>query len=315
MNPDEAGSAAGFGAPIGCPIWLTQATKRHSVLIGAHVSTAGGVQNAAERGIELECDAIQVFHQSPRMWRPTNHKAENIAAFNEAFAASRLSSVVIHAVYLINTASPDREIREKSLKSLTHALALGDEIGAAGVVLHAGSRKSDPRAEAIARSGELVLEALAESSDCPVLFENTAGTQGPLGRDFEELALLVEAAGAGPRIGVCLDCCHLFASGYDIVSAEDLASVIDDYERTVGPDRLQCLHVNDSRVPLGANRDMHANVGEGELGEEGIASFLSEPRFESLPAILETPGPDKRGADRAEVRRARELRKRGLAAR
>jgi deoxyribonuclease-4 len=285
------------------------------MLIGAHVSTAGGVQNAVERGIERECDAIQVFHQSPRMWRPTNHRPENIAAFNEAFAASRLRSTVIHAVYLINTASADPEIREKSLTSLTHALHLGDEIGADGVVLHAGSRKGDPRDEAIARSGELVGEALARSDGCPVLFENTAGTQGPLGSGFEELALLVEAAGAGDRVGVCLDCCHLFASGYEITAAADLAGVIDDYERMVGLDRLQCLHVNDSRVPLGANRDIHANVGQGELGSEGIASFLSEPRFESLPAILETPGPDKRGSDRAEVGRARELRAQGLAAR
>ncbi|MGB2852038.1 MAG: deoxyribonuclease IV [Solirubrobacterales bacterium] len=283
------------------------------MLIGAHVSTAGGVQNAVTRGVERECDAIQIFHQSPRMWRPTNHKADDLAAFNESFGLSRLGSTVIHAVYLINTASREDEIRGKSLRSLIHALRLGDEIGADGVVLHAGSRKGDPVEEAIARSGELVLEALAESESCPVLYENTAGTQGPLGRDFDELARLVEAAGAGERIGVCLDCCHLFASGYDIVGQLDLSAVIDDYDATVGLDRLRCLHVNDSRVPLGANRDMHANVGEGEMGPEGIASFLSEPRFERLPAILETPGPDKKGADLNEVRKARSLREQGLA--
>ena len=172
---------------------------------------------AVERGTERECDAIQIFHQSPRMWRPTAHSPENVAAFNAAFEASRLGATVIHAVYLINTATPDEEIREKSLTSLVHALRLGDAIGAAGVVLHAGSRKQDPLAEAIARSGETVREALAESESCPVLFENTAGTQGPLGRDFGELARLVEAAGAGERIGVCLDCCHLFASGFEVI--------------------------------------------------------------------------------------------------
>jgi deoxyribonuclease-4 len=285
------------------------------MLIGAHVSTAGGLETAVERGVERECDAIQIFHQSPRMWRPTNHRPENVSAFNEAFAQSRLESTVIHAVYLINTASRDDEIRDKSLASLTHALRLGDAIGADGVVLHAGSRKGDPVSEATARSGELVREALAESERCAVLYENTAGTQGPLGRDFEELASLLESAGAADRVGVCLDCCHLFASGYDIVADEDLARVIDEFDSSVGLERLRCLHVNDSRVPLGANRDMHANVGEGELGAEGIASFLSEPRFEGLPALLETPGPDKRGADRSEVRRARELRAAGLAAR
>lgn len=289
--------------------------KGPSMLIGAHVSTAGGVQNAVTLGVERECDAIQIFHQSPRMWRPTNHKPENVAAFNEAFSESRLASTVIHAVYLINTATREEEIREKSLRSLIHALRLGDEIGADGVVLHAGSRKGDPVEEAIARSGELVQEALAESDGCPVLYENTAGTQGPLGRDYDELARLVEAAGAGERIGVCLDCCHLFASGYEIVADLDLSATIDEFETTVGLDRLRCLHVNDSRVPLGANRDMHANVGEGEMGPEGIASFLSEPRFEHLPAILETPGPEKKGPDLNEVRTARSLREQGIARR
>ena len=282
------------------------------MLIGAHVSTAGGLQNAVERGTERGCEAIQIFHQSPRAWRPTKFGPDDFAAFNEAFEASPLGSTVIHAVYLINTASPDPVISEKSLASLTHALRLGDAIGADGVVLHAGSRKRDPLDEAVARSGALVREALAESESCPVLFENTAGTTGPLGRNFDELAQLVESAGAGDRIGICIDCCHLFASGYDIVEPDALALVVDDLDREVGLDRLRSLHVNDSAVPEGANRDKHANVGEGEMGERGIATFLSEPRFEDLPAVLETPGPDKHGADLAEVQRARDLRAAGL---
>jgi deoxyribonuclease-4 len=302
-------------APVGDGANLTlNAFSEDSLkmLIGAHVSTAGGLENAIANGVERECDAIQIFNQSPRMWRPTNHKQANIDAFNEAFEASRIGSVVIHAVYLINTTSPDPEIAEKSLESLTASLRLGDAIGADGVVLHAGSRKGEPIDEAVARSGEIVREALAESDACPLLFENTAGTQGPLGRDFEELARLVEAAGAGERIGVCLDCCHLFASGYDIVAPGDLGAVMDDFEETVGLERLRCLHVNDSRVPRGANRDMHANLGEGEMGRKGIATFLSERRFETLPALLETPGPEKRGTDRAEIRLAKRLRNQGL---
>jgi deoxyribonuclease-4 len=285
------------------------------MLIGAHVSTAGGLQNAVERGTERGCEAIQIFHQSPRAWRPTQLGPDEFAAFNEALEASPLGSTVFHAVYLINTASPDPVISEKSLASLTHALRLGDAIGADGVVLHAGSRKRDPLDEAVARSGSLVREALAESESCPVLFENTAGTTGPLGRNFEELSQLVESAGAGDRIGICIDCCHLFASGYDIVEPGALSLVVDDLDREVGLDRLRSLHVNDSAVPQGANRDKHANVGEGEMGERGIATFLSEPRFEDLPAVLETPGPDKHGADRAEVQRARDLRAKGLARR
>ncbi len=285
------------------------------MLIGAHVSTAGGVESAVPRGVELECDAIQIFHQSPRMWRPTNHKPANIEAFNEAFAESRLESVVIHAVYLINTCSGDQELIDKSLASLTHALELGDAIGADGVVLHAGSRKGDPVDDAVKRSGKVVREALKATERCPVLFENTAGTQGPLGRDFDELAMLVEAAGGGERIGVCLDSCHLFASGFDIVEPQKLSDVIDSFDATVGLELLRCLHVNDSKVPLGANRDNHANLGQGEMGERGIATFLSESRFEGLPATLETPGPEKKGSDLNEIHTARRLRSEGLKAR
>ncbi len=285
------------------------------MLIGAHVSTAGALPKAVERGEELECDSIQIFHQSPRAWKPTNYTQDDFDAFNEAFAASRLGSVIIHAVYLINTATPDKEIREKSLASLLHATKIGDAIGADGIVLHAGSRKKDPVDEAVARSGEVVREVLAETESCPILFENTAGTQGPLGRDFDELAMLVEAAGAGARIGVCIDCCHMFASGFDILEPDGLSSAVDDLDRLVGLDRLRALHINDSAVPQGANRDKHASIGKGEMGRKGIATFLSEPRFQDLPATLETPGPDKQGPDRKEIRLTKRLREQGIAAR
>lgn len=313
MFPQRKGRAARAGGEGGAlPVG---AARVPPVLIGAHVSPAGGLQNAVTRGTDLGCEAIQIFHQSPRAWRPTNYGPEDFEAFNQAFAPSPLGSIVIHAVYLINTATPDPVIREKSLASLLHAVRIGDAIGSDGVILHAGSRKGDPVDEAIQRSGELVCEVLAETARCPILFENTAGTQGPLGRDFNELAKLIESAGGDERIGVCIDCCHLFASGFEIVEPEALGAVVDDLAHVVGLDRLRALHVNDSAVPLGANRDKHANLGEGEIGPEGIATFLSEPRFEGLPALLETPGPEKRGADRAEVARAYALREQGLSLR
>ncbi len=282
------------------------------MLIGAHVSTAGGLPTAVERGVERGCDSIQIFNQSPRTWRPTRYGPDDHAAFREAFEGSRLGSVVIHASYLINCANPEREIRAKSLNSLVHALRLGDGIAADGVILHAGSKRKDPHARAIARAGKLVGRALAQSESCPILFENTAGTTGPLGRDFGELSQLIEAAGAGDRVGACLDCCHLLASGFEIRTVEALAGVVDEFDATVGLDRLRALHVNDSAMPLGSNRDRHANLPDGELGRDGLAAFLSEPRFEGLPAILEVPGPDRRGPDRRQVQIARRLRRRGL---
>jgi len=282
------------------------------MLIGGHVSTAGGLANAVERGSERDCEAIQIFHQSPRMWRPTAYTDDDFEAFRQAMDASRLDVVVIHAVYLINCASKEREVRRKSLTSLKHALRIGDGIGAGGVVLHAGARKGEPHEPSVKRAGKAIREALESSERCPLLLENTAGTQGPLGRNFDELAELIDAAGAGKRLGACLDCCHLLASGFEIRSIGALAGVIDEFDAKVGLERLHCVHVNDSKVPLGANRDRHANLGDGELGRKGLRVFLSEPRFEDLPALIETPGPDGHGPDRNEVRTAKRLRRDGL---
>ena len=249
------------------------------------------------------------------MWRPTKYSDRDFADFRAAFKASRLEAVVIHAVYLVNCASKEREIRAKSIASLTHALRVGDGIGAGGVVLHAGARKGEPHAPSMKRAAKAIAKALEDSDHCPVLLENTAGTHGPLGRNFDELADLLDLLDGDRRIGICLDCCHLLASGYEIREPADLASVIDEFEAKVGLERLRCLHVNDSKIPLGGNRDHHANIGEGELGDRGIATFVSEPRFDELPALIETPGHDGRGPDRAEVERTKRLRRRGLARR
>lgn len=282
------------------------------MLIGAHVSTAGGLDRAVARGTELGCESIQIFHQSPRMWRPTRYGPDDFAAFREAMAASPVEAVVIHAVYLINCATKDRELREKSLASLTHALRIGDGIGAAGVVLHPGAQKGEPLAPSMKRAAKTIADALADSESCPLLLEQTAGHKGLLGRDFDETAELIELAGGGGRLGLCLDSCHLFVQGYDVTDAAHLGRVLDEADVKVGLDRLRCVHVNDAAAPLGSCRDRHANVGTGEMGKRGLAAFLSEPRFEGLPATLETPGPHKKGPDRAEVQAAKRLRKQGL---
>ncbi len=246
------------------------------------------------------------------MWRPTNYDDADYAAFREAMASSRIQAVAIHAVYLINATTPDKELRAKSLNSLAHALSVGDGIAATGVVLHAGSRKGAPMAGALKRAGKVIREALAVTESCPVLLENTAGTEGPLGRNFDELAALLDACGDDERIGFCLDCCHLLASGYEIRSDEAMAAVADEFDRKVGIERLRCLHVNDSAIPLGGNRDKHAALPEGELGRPGLSAFLSEPRFEGLPALLEGPGPGGEPTGRGQVELARRLRKAGL---
>ena len=278
------------------------------MLIGAHVSQAGGLPNAVTRGVDLGCQAIQIFNQSPRMWRPTAYTDDDFAAFRQAMDDSPIDAVIIHAVYLLNCGSDDPEIRDKSLTSLVQSLTVGAGIGAAGVVLHPGSAKTGHVGEAIARAGEVIAEALAQTEGCALHLENTAGAGGTLGRSFEELAALLEAAGGQRRLGVCLDSCHLLASGYDVRTAAGLADTIDRFDELVGLDRLGSLHLNDSVNPLGSNRDRHADIGEGELGDTGCAAFLSEPRFETLPLVLETPGPDKKGPTREEVEHCHALR-------
>jgi deoxyribonuclease IV len=282
------------------------------MLIGAHVSTGGGLATGIERGTERGCESIQFFHQSPRMWRPTRYSEDDFDAFRAAMAASPIDAVIIHAVYLINCATKDREMREKSLTSLRHALWIGEGIGATGVVLHPGAQKGEPHGPSMKRAAKVISEALDETESCPLLLEQTAGHQGLLGRDFDEIAKLIDLAGAGERLGLCLDSCHLFVQGFDIRDAERLSEVLDEADAKVGLERLRAVHVNDAAAPLGSRRDRHANVGKGEMGRKGLAAFLSEPRFEGLPATLETPGPQKRGPDRREVSAAKRLRKLGL---
>jgi deoxyribonuclease IV len=284
------------------------------VLIGAHVSPAGGLAKAIERGVERGCRAIQIFNQSPRMWRPTVYRDEDVAAFREAMAASTVDAVLIHAVYLLNCASEDRDIRAKSLTSLVHSLRTGQTIGASGVVLHPGSAKTGDVGKAIARAGETIAEALADSEGCKLHLENTAGAGGTLGRSLQELAGLLESSGDGERLGVCLDSCHLFASGYDIRTPAGMASLLRECSRKLGRGKVRSLHLNDSQAPLGSNRDRHANVGEGELGERGCSAFLSAAGVQKLPCVLETPGQKRQGsAPRAEVELAMRLHERGRA--
>jgi deoxyribonuclease IV len=277
------------------------------MLIGGHVSTAGGLDKAVERGVELECDAIQIFNQSPRMWRPTNYGPDDFREFKAAMAPSRIESVVIHAIYLVNPASGDKEMQKKSMTSLIHALRVGAGIDADGVVIHPGALKQDPRDVALKRAIRFFNEALAETEACDLLIENNAGSKQLLGLHFEEIGTMIEGVRDSKRIGVCLDSCHLFASGHEIRTPEATSALVKQFSEHIDLKHLKCLHLNDSVYGLGDLRDRHANIGEGEIGRKGMQAFLGEPAFQGLPVLLETPGPDKRGQDRAQIRLTKKL--------
>src|SRR3954451_7207018 len=277
------------------------------MLIGAHVSTGGGLSKAIERAEEMRCESIQVFNQSPRMWRPTRYSEDDFAEFREAMDTSKVQVVAIHAIYLINPATNDREMRKKSLDSLTHALRVGDGIGAMGVVIHPGALKADNRTNARKRAVKLIKEALAETERCPILYENTAGSPQLLGLDFDETAELIDKTGGPKRLGLCIDSCHLHATGYDVRTPQGMKALVDEIDAKIGLDQLKLLHVNDSRDARGSNRDRHTALGKGEIGRKGMRAFLGEPRFQGLPAVFEGPGLDGGAPSREDVQVMRRL--------
>lgn len=278
------------------------------MLFGAHVSSSGGIWQAIDRAEALGCDAVQVFTQSPRMWRPTNHTKEAIARFRERREEAGIRSVVCHALYLVNLASPDPVIHGKSVAAMRSSLEAASAIGAEGVIFHVGSHLGAGFEAGLERVVPALTELLElTTDDLWLLMENSAGAGGTIGRSTDELAAIHHALDHHPRLGLCLDSCHWYVSGIDVTDRKILRAAVAEIDARIGLDRLRCLHVNDSKAPLGSNLDRHETTGAGLLGDDGLRTFLAHPAFRSLPAILETPGPDGHGPDAAEVSRLRGL--------
>jgi deoxyribonuclease IV len=262
------------------------------VLYGAHVSSSGGISTAIDRAEELACDAIQVFTQSPRMWRPTAHTDEQVERFRERRTEVGIESVVCHALYLVNLAGSDRAMHKKSVAAMRASLATASSIGAEGVVFHVGSHLGDGMAKGLKRAVPPLRELLGMTDDrLWLILENSAGAGGTIGRSVEELATIFDALDGHRRLGICLDSCHWWVSGVDVTDPEALDAALAELDDAIGLDRLRCLHVNDADAELGSNRDRHATMQAGRIGD-GLAMFLAHPAFQELPAILETAGPD-----------------------
>jgi deoxyribonuclease-4 len=281
------------------------------VQIGAHISSSGGIDKAIDRAVAMDAESVQVFTQSPRAWRPTNHDPASFERFREKREEAGIGGVLCHAVYLTNLASPDPVTYERSVATLRNTTEVACAIGG-DVVFHVGSHLGsglEAGLEHVAPALEQALELCTDETW--LLMENSAGAGGTIGRSIEELATIHERLGRHPRLGICLDSCHLWVSGVDVTDAAALEACLDELDSAIGLDRLRALHVNDAAAPFASNRDRHANILEGELGEK-LGVFLSSPRLQGLPAVLETAGPENRGPDATEVRKTKDLRARWL---
>jgi deoxyribonuclease IV len=274
------------------------------VLFGAHCS--GGVKKALERGVEIGADAVQLFPQSPRAWRFPDHDPADLERFRARRSELGIQAVLVHALYLVNLATTKDEIYDKSSSTLCRTVELASAIEAEGVVFHVGSHLGAGFEAGLERVTPAIEQALERClGDTWLLIENSAGAGGTIGRSIEELATLHERLGQHSRLGVCLDSCHLYVSGCDVGDPAAFDALLGELDEAIGLDRLRALHVNDANAPLGSNRDRHANIGEGELGER-LGAFLAHPAVQGLPAILEVPG-QGHGPDADQVRRLREL--------
>ncbi|MDX6450396.1 MAG: deoxyribonuclease [Gaiellaceae bacterium] len=274
---------------------------------GAHMSSSGGIDSAIDRIVAVGGDCVQVFTQSPRMWRPTDHKPEAIERFHEKRREAGIGGVVCHALYLVNLAAPDDEIYDKSIKAMSSTVDAACAIGADGVIFHVGSHLGAGFEVGLERTCAALAQILERcQGDTWLLMENSAGAGATIGRSLEELAVLLERLDQHPRLGVCLDSCHLYVSGYDVTDRAAVDAMVEELDGRIGLDRLRALHINDSAAELGSNRDRHANIGEGLMGEE-LGVFLSHPAFQHLSAYLEVPGENKTGPSANEIQKLRDL--------
>ena len=264
------------------------------MLLGAHVSVAGGLAKAFDRGEALGCTAIQIFSKNQMQWKAAPLQAGEIHAFRERFERSSIQSVLIHDSYLINLASPDPTNLEKSRQAFADEMRRATALGVPYLVFHPGSHMGAGETTGL----DMIIESLNRMlQKCPdfsgtLLLENTAGQGTNLGWRFEHLAYIINGVERQERLGVCIDTAHAFAAGYDMRTADAVLKTLDEFSTVVGWTKLMAFHFNDSKKPLGSRVDRHNNIGHGELGVDGFRYLMNHPDLENIPKILETPGGD-----------------------
>ena len=267
------------------------------------MSVAGGVPRAVARAVAHRCQALQIFAKNANQWRGRTIPREEIREFREAVSASGIAPVVSHASYLINLATTNRGLRRQSLEAMADEIDRAEALGLLGVVLHPGCYTSGEQAHGLSltAAGLLALFAERRRGKAMVLLENTAGQGTSLGATFEDISQIIDQTKGHSRVGVCLDTCHLVAAGYDITSAAGYDRTFEQFDRTIGFDRLKAFHLNDSKKPLGSRVDRHTHIGEGFVGLEAFRRLVNDRRFEGLPMLLETPKSEGRPRGPIEV--------------
>lgn len=256
---------------------------------GAHVSTAEKFSLAIDRAVEQHCDCIQIFSNPPQRWNPLVISEAEIKLFRDKKDQAGIEPVVIHSIYLINLASDNSFFYEQSIKSLIDDMKKAKAIGALGVNTHLGSTKGRDFKDVLTKVVLAIKDILAAVPEGPYfIIENSAGAGNIIGDKFAEIGAIIKAVNSD-RVKVCLDTAHSFESGYDLKTPEGLEAALEEFEKEIGLDRLVCLHLNDSKTPLGSNRDLHADIGQGEIGLEAFKRIVNHPKIKHLPGIIETP--------------------------
>jgi deoxyribonuclease IV len=275
--------------------------------IGAHVSTAGGLSTSIGRAQALTAECIQIFLSAPQRWQHPRHTDEEVDAFIKLRAEAGIAPNFAHATYLINLASDDPALRQRSIDNLSAYALWADRIGLAGVVVHVGSGRSQPVDEAERQVASALEQVLRTDALSGVLLENSAGSGDTLGARFVQIGALFDRLGRHQRLGLCLDTAHTFASGYDLRVDDGITRALDEIEQYLGLDRLRLIHANDSKVGLGSAVDRHENIGHGQLGEDAFVRMLAHPALRDLPWVLEVPGYDDKGPDLPNVETLKRL--------
>jgi len=277
--------------------------------IGAHIKASGGLDKCIERAIAINAEAIQVFATAPQMWRASFPKPEVVASFKEQAAAAGLAdSIFLHGVYLVNLATEIPGNLEKGIDSLAFYLDVADLIGSKGVIFHVGSHKGQGFDTVLPQITDSIHAALAKAKgEAWLILENNAGQGNNIGGNFPELRRIIEAVGS-PRVKVCLDTQHSYASGYDVATKDGLEATMEEFEREIGIEKLVAVHANDSKIPLGKPVDRHENIGDGFIGRAGFRNIMHHPAFRDVPFLLEVPGVDRQGPDEENMRRLTDIR-------